>query len=81
MSFCLPEPRLKICAVSVARCQVQLVEWRVNGDCDCLSVSLPDGLLRGVEIFTDGFLNRVPETNSFCQIETETVVGQREGDT
>ncbi len=80
MSFGLPKSGFQISAVSISSGKVKLVERCVDGNCDGFALRFPHGLLSGMEIFSDGLFNSIPEPHSFSEVETESIIRKWESD-
>jgi len=78
MSLRLPKSCLQISAIPSPSSQVKLIKRRVYWNSPGLSMRLPNSLLRGMKILSDGFLNSVPISHSFGQIKAQTIIWQRE---
>ena len=79
VAFGLPETSLYVFPVPFAGLDAELVEGSYDGNCNDLTLSLPEGLLGHVEVFSDGVGTGVPPADASGQTEVKTVVGKRVG--
>lgn len=71
MSFGLPEPPAHVGAVALACLDVDLVEESEDAYCFDVSLLLPEGLDRRVEVLPNSLWAGVPETDFFDQLVGE----------